>query len=203
MQPREAAGALLLSSVSAEYVTAWASAVVAIMAVFAFFLARRQLLDLNKNEVIKATIDYINRYTSVPIEIDRNEPVTAFKATGIASSINQSLGTRAQFSQLAAAYQHDMESLDEDELTLFALMRGCVASAGTFFVIATSLIRRRRLDSDLFIEMYRGQFLNYWAAVKSVADADPIVRQIAADPELKYLASMCEAWNASHPNAAS
>jgi hypothetical protein len=188
---------------SPEYVTAWATALLATMGVFAFFIARRQLLDLNKNEVIKATIDYINRYTSVPIEIDRNEPVTAFKATGIATGINQSFGTRAQFTQLAVAYQRDINSLDEDALTLFALVRGCVASAGTFFVIATSLIRRGRLDSDLFIEMYRGQFLNYWAAVNSVADADPIVRRIAADPELRHLAAICKGWNASHPNAVS
>jgi hypothetical protein len=184
---------------SAEYVTALATAVLAIMAIAAFLLARRQLLDLNKNEVIKATIDYINRYTSVPVEIDRNQPVTAFKATGIATGINQSLGTRARFIQLATAYQRDMKSLTEDDLNTFALVRGCAASAGTFFVIATSLIRRSRLDAGLFIEMYRGQFLDYWAAVNSVADADPIVRRIAADPELKHLAAMCEAWNASHP----
>ncbi len=145
----------------------WAGAAAVSLGVgVAFF----QLRSLNANERVRTTVEFLNGWTKDETRSPSGEIITP------SSGANSMIAIRSM-PERAAQYREDVEeyfngTLRRDRGDAYADAIGVktagVWSVANYFIKAESLIRRNRLDEDLFLEQMANQMTAFWGFVNAL-----------------------------------
>lgn len=150
--------------------TSAGSLAVAIGVVVAYF----QLGSIRDNAVISATIEYLARFTTPVDEIEDGVALSPAVAINRLAHILSTADRRANYRKDAKGFFDGTlrRSQGDASAEKFRGLSGGVIVAGNYFLIAESLIRRKRLDKELFFESYANKIVLLWKFVETFSDDD-------------------------------
>jgi hypothetical protein len=171
----------------------WAGAAAVALGVgVAFF----QLRSLNANERVRATIEFLNGWTTDESRAPSGEIITPSSGANSMVTIMSTPERAAQYRDDVAEFFHG--TLRRDRGDSYADATGIktagVLSVANYFIKAESLIRRNRLDEDLFLEQMANQLTTFWTFVESFEDVDQHAEGAAHNRLLRPFAERAAAW---------
>lgn len=171
----------------------WVGAGVVLLGVIVAWV---QLRSLRANEVIRTTIEYMRAYT-VPAAIVFDDPaVTPALASNTVGQIVSSAASVAKYRAEAQASKDGslFREYGSDGEGRFKRKSYNVLVIANYFLIAESLIRRKRLDKALFLETYSKQIMQVWMFAGCFQDVDQNAKDIFRHLRYKGFAESTRMW---------
>lgn len=163
-----------------------------------------QLRSINTNEVIRATIDYMARYTTPAVEIDADTVITPAVAANNIGHVLYNDARKAKYRSVAETWKDlsdpqtakDRSKLRVDQATLnqYKQQSDSIIVISNYFVIAESLLSRKRLDRSLFMETFANWILRAWIFAKLFHDVDANARTIFNHTRFRKIVRDAHAW---------
>ena len=180
-----------------EALGTWVGACVVLSGVIVAWV---QLRAVNKNAVVQATLDYLAQYY-------RTAGLASFEADLTPAAAVNTIAHLISTEETIDAYKSTLEKLYDGSLLKgegkgvalrFQRTNDCLIIATNYFLIAENLMRRGRLDEDLFLELFSQRILQTWKFAVTFKDVDRNARTIFQHSRYHVFAKETLAWHRVH-----
>jgi hypothetical protein len=174
---------------SADHVTAISTAALVLVTVAAVFVALRQLISINKSEVLKNTLRYVGFFFDGLHQVPMNEPITVMTAMQNVSLIMFSPANLASFKEWTVIYHSDPGKFTESGRKQFLLYYNSFNIAGNYFTIVAGLVAKKAVDVELFADYFHPQIRLYIKLAAELLDIDPQAKNAVTNPAIYELSA--------------
>jgi hypothetical protein len=184
----------------AEITAAVGSCAGAIAVGIGVYVAWRQLRSIRENEIIRATIEYLEQYQKPILLVGVDRPISPEFAANHLSKITSAVGQMDNYRDDAKAFFTGALRREKGDAAAERVLEetSYVLVAANYFIVAETLIRRRRLDEELVFDVLAKQIWQIWRFAEKFKDFDLHSRQIYYHLRFKEIAKRAEAWYQEH-----
>jgi|SRR5579862_2063594 len=180
----------------AEVAAAFGSLAGAIAVGIGVYVAWRQLRSIRENEVTRATIEYLARYQMPAPLVGVDQSTSPEIAANHLSQITSSNAQIDQYRRDAREFFSGVLRQERGDAAADQMLMetSYVLIAANYFIVAETLIRRKRLDEELLFEVLAKQIAQIYRFAEKFKDADAHSRTIYYHLRFKEIARRAEAW---------
>ncbi|MGC2633191.1 MAG: hypothetical protein WA215_03150 [Candidatus Cybelea sp.] len=165
----------------------------------AVLVALSQIRVIRANEVVRATIDYLARFTDSATIVAADVRMSPALAGNIMAFILSSPEREAVYrAEIKGFYDGTLRQRKPDRVNDVERFSMSSIVAANYFLSAESLLRRGRLDKDIFLETVAPEILRAWKFAQTFKGVDQNAAGLVAHLRFPTFAEEVKLWYEEH-----